>query len=381
MRLVIVSTHPIQYQAPLFRSLSIRCDLHVIFMMRQTAEGNARSGFRVKFEWDVPLLDGYRHSFANNNAPAPSSDIRGGIVLTGVDQLLGARKADVLMVLGWFPKGYLQVIDWAHSNGVPLVGRGESNRVSAEGRWKEPLRQVFFRHLFSKFRAFATIGQRNREFYRHYGVGESKLYAAPYSVDTPFFESEFGRYRPSRRQRGKWRIGFVGKLTPKKRPIDLVRAIALSRSKASIELVIIGDGPLREELVRTADDGKVTTEIRGFLNQSEIVAKGYADLDAIVLPSGYGETWGLVINEAMTGGIPAIVSDLVGCGPDLIDEGETGYVFPVGSVEELARAVDRLVEQLESGRDFSPAVRSKIAHYSIDRTVEGVLAALEGARR
>jgi glycosyltransferase involved in cell wall biosynthesis len=115
------------------------------------------------------------------------------------------------------------------------------------------------------------------------------------------------------------------------------------------------------------------------LNQSEIVAKGYADLDALVLPSGEYETWGLVVNEAMTGGIPAIVSDMVGCAPDLVQEDRTGYVFRSGDVAGLTRSIDRLVARLESGHDFAPAVHERIALYSIARTVSGVEQALRAA--
>src|SRR5204862_6873870 len=101
----------------------------------------------------------------------------------------------------------------------------------------------------------------------------------------------------------------------------------------------------------------VDAEFRGFLNQSEIVEKGYSDLDAIVRPSGENETWGLVINEAMTGGIPAIVSTMVGCAPDLIEAGEPGYEFVAGDIMHLSERIDRLVGRLECGHDFYGAVR------------------------
>ena len=64
MRLVAVTTHPIQYQAPLFRSLAQEIRPIVVFMMHQTAEGQSQAGFGVRFDWDIPLLDGYSHAFA-----------------------------------------------------------------------------------------------------------------------------------------------------------------------------------------------------------------------------------------------------------------------------------------------------------------------------
>ena len=379
MRVVIVTTHPIQYQAPLFRELAKRLDLTVVFMMRQTPKGQAASGFGVEFDWDTPLVDGYRHVFANNVAASPSSNHRDGIVLNGHESLLSSLRPHVLMTMGWFPRGYLQVIRWAKRMTVPLVCRGESNLLSSGSLVKRISKLFYFPRFFRQFNAFAVIGRRNRELYRHYGVPEEKLHDAPYSVDTPFFENAFARHRALARKPGPWRIGFAGKLIPKKRPIDLVSAADICKSKDRIQLVIIGDGPLRSTLSAQAQKSDVVIEFRGFLNQSEIVAKGYADLDMIVLPSGENETWGLVINEAMTGGIPAIVSDMVGCAPDLIEPDETGYEFHAGNTTQLSQSIDRLVGRLESGHDLSDAVRRRINNYSLERTVTGIESAFAGA--
>jgi len=381
MRLVISTTHPIQYQAPLFRALTRRLDLTVLFMMRQTPQGQAAGGFGVQFEWDIPLLDGYPHVFANNVAIQPSSDQRHGIRLQDHEALLASLRPEALMTLGWFPHGYLQVIHSASRQRVPLVCRGESNLLSGRSLLKRFVKFFYFRRLFARFQSFAVIGQRNREFYRHYGVPESKLHFAPYSIDTNRFAAQFQRHRSAVRQPAPWRIGFAGKLIPKKRPLDLIDAVARSQHASRIQVVIIGDGPLRGEVEANARSGHVQIDFRGFLNQSEIVAKGYADLDALVLPSGEYETWGLVINEVMTGGIPVIVSDRVGCAPDLVENDQTGYQFPSGDVPALTRQLDQLVTRLESGHDFAPAVHQTIARYSLDRTVEGVLAAVQATQK
>jgi glycosyltransferase involved in cell wall biosynthesis len=379
MKALIVTTHPIQYQAPLFRELAKRVDLTVLFMMRQTPKGQAASGFGVEFEWDTPLLQGYRHAFANNVATSPSTNRRDGIILQGHESLFASLRPNAVMTMGWFPRGYLQVIRWAKSANVPLVCRGESNLLSNRSLAKRISKSIFFPRFFRQFDAFAVIGRGNREFYRHYGVPERKLYDAPYSVDTPFFENAFAQHRTPVRKPGPWRIGFAGKLIPKKCPMDLVSAAAVCKSKDRIQLVVIGDGPLRATLDALAQKTNVDAEFRGFLNQSEIVEKGYSDLDAIVLPSGENETWGLVINEAMTGGIPAIVSDMVGCAPDLIEPDETGYEFRAGNIRQLSERIDRLVGRLESGHYFSGAVRQRINNYSLERTVAGIESAFTGA--
>jgi glycosyltransferase involved in cell wall biosynthesis len=114
----------------------------------------------------------------------------------------------------------------------------------------------------------------------------------------------------------------------------------------------------------------------GFLNQTEIVG-AYVAADCLVLPSDTGETWGLVVNEAMACGIPAIVSDQVGCGPDLVSDGVTGATFPMGDVDALAKRLIDLSGNPSALRAMGGAACERVtSHYSVERAVEGTMAAI-----
>jgi glycosyltransferase involved in cell wall biosynthesis len=97
--------------------------------------------------------------------------------------------------------------------------------------------------------------------------------------------------------------------------------------------------------------------------------------DALVLPSDGGETWGLVVNEAMVCGRPCLVSDQVGCGPDLIEEGRTGAIFPCGDVDKLAALLKQYANR-DTLRDMGGLAREKMGGYSPEvaakRLVEAV---------
>jgi glycosyltransferase involved in cell wall biosynthesis len=116
----------------------------------------------------------------------------------------------------------------------------------------------------------------------------------------------------------------------------------------------------------------------GFRNQTEI-ARAYRLADCLVLPSDSGETWGLVVNEALSVGLPCIVSDQVGCGPDLIEEGKTGYISRFGDVAALSGTIKRLREQKGAGHDFAPACRQKAAAYSFRTATAGLERAVASA--
>src|SRR5207248_1690512 len=107
---------------------------------------------------------------------------------------------------------------------------------------------------------------------------------------------------------------------------------------AQAHVLVVGDGELMTEARALAARERLPLTFAGFLNQTEIVG-AYVAADCLVLPSDTGETWGLVVNEAMACGIPAIVSDQVGCGPDLVSDSVTGAMFPMGDIDALARCL------------------------------------------
>ncbi len=171
------------------------------------------------------------------------------------------------------------------------------------------------------------------------------------------------------------RILFVGKLVQSKRPLDLLRAAALIQARGGqVEVAFAGAGEVEAGLERAAADARISATFHGFVNQSELPAV-YAAADVIVSPSV--ETWGLVVNEAMACGVPAVVSDAVGCGPDLVEEEQTGMIFPLGDIPALARAIEAVLA-------FDPArarraIAARMAVYSPNRTAQGIMEAAVAA--
>ena len=135
-------------------------------------------------------------------------------------------------------------------------------------------------------------------------------------------------------------------------------------------MAFAGSGEAEAGLKRAAADARISATFHGFVNQSELPAV-YAAADVIVSPSV--ETWGLVVNEAMACGVPAVVSDAVGCGPDLIEDGRTGKIFPLDDIPALAGAIEAVLA-------FDPArtreaIAARMAVYSPNRTAQGIMEA------
>jgi glycosyltransferase involved in cell wall biosynthesis len=161
-----------------------------------------------------------------------------------------------------------------------------------------------------------------------------------------------------------------------KRPIELLRAFKAAQTVGkSAHLLVVGEGPLRGACEELARAEKLPVTFTGFMNQGKL-PEAYAASDVLVLCSM--ETWGLVVNEAMAAGLPAILSDQVGCAPDLVPSGETGMVYPHGDDEALARCMKTYLEKPVLARLHGDKARELVTtRYNVcgaaDRTIEALL--------
>jgi glycosyltransferase involved in cell wall biosynthesis len=339
-------------------------------------------GFGVDFQWDIPLLEGYESEVLENVATPPSLGRFDGCDTPHVTSRLREWEPDVAILTGWQSKMLVQAW-WACVRlGIPRLVRGESNAMADRTPWKRLAHRVWLKG----FDHFLAIGKANRAFYRQAGIAETRIHACPYFIDNGRFAAAADALRSERKElRRKWSIPdgatsflYCGKLIPKKRPLDLLQALARAvTTGAPAHVLLVGNGELMAEAQTFVDERRLPVTFAGFLNQTEIVG-AYVAADCLVLPSDTGETWGLVVNEAMACGMPAVVSDRVGCGPDLVSDDVTGATFPMGNVEALAQCLSELARDPERLPEWGAAARERVvAHYSVERAVTGTLAAIE----
>ena len=359
-RLCVVATHPIQYQAPLWRRLadSPDLDLTVYFLSRHGTEERADPSFGKTFAWDIPLLDGYRHEFI------PSVSIPG---VTGkkesrwsVTSALFARNLTERLRNGDFDAvlvhGYASGAAWsgtiaAWRTGIPVIVRGESHDRGRQRSFWQSVRRGLVSRWMGHIDMVIAIGKLNRVFWRDMGIDDCRILLSPYAVDNDRFRESIGN-RPERA--GELRAGwgaeltdtvflFAGKLTAVKAPELALAAFEALGNRQDAHLVFVGAGPLEDELrAFERRTGLRNVHWAGFVNQSEI-PHYYRAADVLVLPSRH-EPWGLVVNEAMACGTPAIVSDRVGSGPDLVEDFEAGCVFPVDDGVALRRCMESALD-------------------------------------
>jgi glycosyltransferase involved in cell wall biosynthesis len=387
-RLLVVATHPVQYLSPLLRTLEAHpeVDLRVLYAYLPSPEEQG-TGFGQQFSWDVPVLDGYSWDEiggVKRSRRGPHGFL--GLSAPGIRERIARAAPSGVLITGWHSRVLLQAARATHRLGIVSLVRGESNDLRPRAPWI----RLGHRWLLRHFDAFLAIGQANRRFYLANGVPEDRIHHAPYAVDNARFVAAAAAARPRRAElRRRWGLPedafvflFAGKLETKKRPLDLLHALALARQAGSrAHLLVAGAGDLEGAMRSRAVASGLPVRFAGFLNQTEM-PEAYAASDALVLPSDAGETWGLVVNEAMASGLPAVVSRLVGCREDLIVEGRTGLSFPTGDCARLAELLGELsADRAETSRMGARARERVLRSYSMETAAAGVLSALHAARR
>jgi len=392
LRLAVIATHPIQYQCPVWRRLANRPDvvLKVFFASDCSVRGYHDPGFARQVRWSVPLLDGYEHEFLGTG---PVSRWTMGPVL-GAQSLarsLRAFEPDACLLNAYSPLLYWHALSVCRLAGVPVLLRAETTDVDRHrGVVHRGLRDLVLTRFYSGVATCLAIGVNSRTHYQRLGVKPERIGFAPYCVDTDLFERQYVARSPGRLRdrlaiaRDALVVLFSGKLIPKKDPLTLLDAVAGQPTIADrpVHLVFLGDGPLRvlvEQRAAATAPGRV--HFLGFQQQEEL-GDVYADADMLVLPSVYEETWGLVVNEALQFGVPCVVSDRVGCAPDLIIPGRTGAVFSHGDASSLRDALVRVAAcKVERGAEMHEWCRSHVSGYSIDAAADGILTAAWAARK
>jgi glycosyltransferase involved in cell wall biosynthesis len=386
IRLTAVLTHPVQYYAPWFRWVHANCrgiDLHVVYGSAPTAQQQG-AGFDRAFTWDVPLTDGYSSTVVRDARPSDRFDTGHfrGLDVPAIGNAIRETNPDVVVVFGWYSVTLIRAIRAARRLNVPVLYHGDTNLQSAPGGWRRLPWLAKTRWLLSQFDGYLSVGVRSACFLRYFGIPDDRIFHTPHCVDNErFAEAASWRRCASRREEIRQALGlpldafvvlFAGKLEPKKRPMDLVHALAAMTPPP--HLVIAGTGPLDSAVVDTAARCGVGLSRLGFVNQSEI-ARVYAAADCLALPSDARETWGLVVNEALAAGLPCVVSDQVGCAPDLAGAA-TGGVYATAEPTELIRgfatALSSVRDRLRAGHDFTAACQERAASYSLAQAAAGL---------
>lgn len=381
--LVVIETHPVQYRAPVYRLVEEAhgIPVTVIYGSDFSVAGYRDKEFDASFSWDVDLTAGSNVRFLSTveTGGAKSFEEVSG---RGLSRMVEEANGSAILLTGYSHTFHRAAFRGARRSGQPILLRAEtSDSAIARNPIKAAARDWMLRRLYDRCARVLPIGSRSRDHYRRLGVPDEKMVQAPYCVNTASFRCAESDREPLRHEAraeaglapNDIAVLFSGKLSERKGVHVLTAAAKLLPSdlRKRVALVFLGSGTEQSTIAAAcAANPAVRAVFPGFRNQKQL-SPWYHAAEMLVLPSLRLETWGLVVNESLHHGVPAVVSDAVGCAPDLVEEGKTGAIAVTGSAESLAAAIVRTTD-LSSDPQLRSNCRKKVSSFSMARAAEGI---------
>lgn len=378
-RLAIISTHPIQYYAPLFKQLNMRgvVEIEVFYTLGQVAlEDKFDHGFGKIINWDIPLLDGYSYQFLKNTSDKPDSEHFTGIINPDIISKIEQYNPDAILIFGWAFRSHLKAMRYFKKK-VPVLFRGDSTILNKQGLIKRTARKLFLQWIYKHIDKALFVGRNNFNYYTSFGLKQEQLIWAPHAIDNKRFqENEIEHAKKAKEIRKQLLIGendfvflFAGKLEFQKDPFVLLNAFIHADFSNKAHLVFIGNGPFEAPLKLKAKNSR-NIHFMEFQNQQAMPGV-YRVADVFVLPS-QSETWGLGVNEAMACKKPVIVSDKCGCAPDLVEDGRNGYIFRSHDEADLQQKLLKINDEKERINLMGEVSFQKIQAYTIEKVCRAI---------
>ena len=353
MKLAIVSTHPIQYYAPVFKLLHGRGNIRikVFYTWGEDSQKSYDPGFNKAVKWDISLLDGYPYEWVNNTAKYPGSHNFKGVVNPELPQQIEAYQPDAILIYGWAYSGHLKVLRY-FKNTLPVYFRGDSTLLNEQKGIKNLLKTIFLKWVYSHVDHAFYVGTNNKAYFKRYGLKGDQLSFAPHAIDNARFQTDQSQQAQTLRKSLNINVDdililYAGKFEPVKNVKTLVAAFA-NIKQPKVHLLLVGNGIDEADLVTYAKAHNMERlHFLNFVNQSEIPSV-YQAADLFCLPS-ISESWGLAVNEAMACSKAILVSNKVGCAADLVIPGKNGDTFEAGNVADLTQKLSTLLDKEKSG--------------------------------
>jgi len=227
--------------------------------------------------------------------------------------------------------------------------------------------------------------EKNRRYFRQFGVPDRKLFPVLSSVDNDFFSRSIERTRARRgSERNRLNVGnddlvflFLAQMSPRKRPNDAIEGFRiLSRSFSNSHLIVVGDGALLPRLKKdVAGAALKNVHFVGFKNASEIPT--FLGISDVMLITSEYDPSPKALNEAMISGLPSIVSSAIGTAGDLLKHDRNGLIYPVGDTDQLGHYMKVLAADPQKRALFGKTAMENAATWSPKANAEGIVQALD----
>lgn len=349
MRVLFITNCPAPYRVKFFNELSKHCDLTVVFEMENAK--NRDDGWKSEEEFQ------FEHFFLKSVIQKEE-----GAFCPEIKRYLKEFRNDIIIVGGYStPTGMYSVV-YMKMHHIPFILNCDGGMVKNDSYIKCKMKQFFI----TSASAWLSTGTSCTQYLLHYGANKKRIYQYPFASTK---ESDICEVTTEQRLMLRQQLGikeeqmilFVGSFIYRK-GIDVLLEACWDLENTA--LVLVGGKDITPFLPKTDMKPHVHIYVEGFKSESD-VRRYYQAADVFVLPTRE-DIWGLVVNEAMSAGLPVITTDKCGAGLELIEDGVNGYIVPIENIQKLKEKIQIVMETKEIQRNMQTANYNKIQKYTIE---------------
>ncbi len=349
-KLLVLAIYPAPYRVELINEITKQCESDVFF---ENSTGDSRNE-----EW---FSKGNYYILDTKEGKNRFEQARKNI-----------RQYSLVLIYDYSTKESIKLILRCRLTGVPYTLNADGVMLTEHGN---PVKELAKRILISGAKACFASGNYAKRYFEEYGADSNNIFLHTFStlhscdiLTTPIDED---RKRILRRQLSLPQEGYiaiaVGRFIPLKRYTELIQAWKDVRS--DITLLLIGGGELQLEYYNTVDNMHLSNVIIESFHPKDELEKYYQASDIFVHPTSY-DVWGLVVNEAMANGLPAVVSNRCIAGLELIRNGENGFLFELDDYETMKNYIKLLFENDELRYKMREEALTTVKQYTIENMAE-----------
>ena len=347
---------PSPYRVNFFNELGKECDLTVTFEKKNSDERGDTWG-NYKFEnFKGVFLKGV--SISTDTA-----------ICFDIKKVIKKGKFDRIICANFTSPTGMIAIEYMRKKRIPYYLESDGG-IAKDGKgFKEKIKKHF---IFGAEGYFST-SMLHDGYYTAYGAPKMKLIRYPF---TSLYEKDISDNIPTKEEK----ISLRGKLgiTEEKVVISVGRFSYLNgygkgydvllraakKLDENIGWYIVGGQPTEEFVQLTKESGLKNIHYIDFKGKEEL-KEYYKASDLFVLMT-VSDVWGLVVNEAMSNGLPVITTDKCVAGVELVKEGENGFILPVGDDEGLAKKVETFFADESKAEEMAKNALETIRPYTIE---------------
>lgn len=298
--------------------------------------------------------------------------------------VLKGLNLDVLICAGgYLCPGIWSAISWKKELGYKVLFWSEShlNEARDYGGMKVKLREAIRNAVYKKFDGFWYAGEMSRQFIEAYATQEKEMHFMPNLVEeSKYKKASIATEEEKKKLREKYSVSsdktiFVcpARLSTVKGMDKFTELFAKAKNNKKATVLVAGDGELKEALEKMIQEKGVDIRLLGFQNQ-ETVIELYSMADVFLLPS-LSDPNPLTCIEALWAGLPLFISEHCGNYPEVVRQGENGYVFSYSDAEKAVEYLEKIIESDASWRKGAKEVSQHIANekYNSKKVVEKIV--------